>query len=289
MFSLFLEFFHWLPAYFFPKTCFDCGAEGAYVCSDCLPKVRCLIRPMRLICPICHMLSYGGWTHKQCQTRYGLDRLISFYEYDGWAKKIIKNVKFKKNKIYRALTDLSAEFALALKGDSLLGKVSPYKVSVGSSINDSRLTISGAVLVPVPLHWYRQLKRGLNQSSLIAKALSRGLNIPVNEKLLKRVRHTDPQTLVSSSLREKFTLRSKATNGWQSSKALRFKNISGAFVCNSRIRDEFAKTGCPFEIKNTLFILVDDVWTTGITLTECCRVLKKAGAKKVWALTLLRA
>lgn len=272
--EFFLDFFRWLPRYFFPKICFNCGAEGAWVCKKCRPLVKCLLSaPINLICPICQRLSFGGWTHSQCKNRYGLDRLISFYEYDGWAKKIIKNVKFGKSKIYRALTDLSAEFAFALKGDSLLGKVSPYEVSASGavSVNDLRLANSQAVLIPVPLHWYRQFKRGFNQSSLIAKALGKGLNIPVNEKLLKRVRHTDPQTLVSSSLR--------------------LKNIRGCFSCLQGEASAPAVSNNDSRLTNSesVFLLVDDVWTTGVTLTECCRVLKRAGAKKVWALTPLRA
>lgn len=241
---------------------------------------------MSLICPICHRLSYGGWTHQQCKTKYGLDRFISLYEYDGWAKKIIKNVKFGQSKIYRALSWLSSEFACGLKGLSSRSEDSPYELS--------------AVLIPVPLHWYRQLKRGLNQSSLIAQALGRGLNIPVNEKILKRVRHTEPQTLVSSSLRLSASGGSSGS-AWQSNKVLRLKNIRGAFSIRPGLKGPTLKTARklarpplaekvgPYEVSaDSVFLLVDDVWTTGITLTECCRVLKRAGARQVWALTLLR-
>ena len=63
----------------------------------------------------------------------------------------------------------------------------------------------------------------------------------------------------------------------ESATQLRQQNVAGAF----RVR-----RGAKVPAK---LILVDDVWTTGVTLTECCRELKLAGAQTVWGVTLLRA
>lgn len=111
-------------------------------------------------------------------------------------------------------------------------------------------------LTPVPLHWYRQNWRGFNQSALLAKLLAEKLGLKYQE-VLKRDRYTKPQVKLKGYDRN--------------------LNIRGAFSLNPK-----------YSRLNTKVILVDDVWTTGSTLKECCYVLKRAGVKNVWALTLAR-
>ena len=103
---------------------------------------------------------------------------------------------------------------------------------------------------PVPLHWRRKLYRGYNQSALLLSAFKKDGLATAN--LLRRNRYTLPQPGLSFAQKQ--------------------KNIKGAFDCKNlnKIR---GKTIC----------LVDDIKTTGATLGECSRVLKKAGAKKVYA------
>lgn len=115
---------------------------------------------------------------------------------------------------------------------------------------------TGWSVVPVPLHWYRQNWRGFNQSSLIGKQLSNKLGLEYRD-CLTRQRYTTPQAKLKSFERH--------------------QNIKSVFSLNSE-----------FIIHNSKILLVDDVWTTGSTLRECCFILKKHGAKKVWALTLAR-
>lgn len=112
------------------------------------------------------------------------------------------------------------------------------------------------IAVPAPLHPKRQKFRGFNQSALLGQLLSKKMGLDYQEAL-KRVRHTRPQVGLES---------------WA-----RTKNIKGAFA--------LAK-GQGLTAKNVL--LIDDVWTTGSTLKECAYVLKRGGAKKVWAITLAR-
>jgi len=109
----------------------------------------------------------------------------------------------------------------------------------------------------VPLHKRRQNTRGYNQSALLAKDLAEEFGIPLKSSLLLRKRNTKPQ----------FELKKKE----------RVKNIIGAFELNSR----FA-----VKIKGKTIFLVDDVLTSGATLRECGKVLKKAGAKKVYGMAL---
>lgn len=109
-------------------------------------------------------------------------------------------------------------------------------------------------IVPVPLHKFRQNWRGFNQASLLGQLLSKRLDLDYLEGL-KRIRNTKPQIELKA---------------WE-----RKQNIKGAF-----------SVACSLPSVN--YLLIDDVWTTGATLKECCYVLKKGGAKKVWAITLAR-
>lgn len=115
----------------------------------------------------------------------------------------------------------------------------------------------GWVVVPVPLHALRQRWRGFNQSALIGQSLSKRLGLDYSD-VLKRTRFTKPQVGLKGKLRQ--------------------ENIKGAFAITSDFKPQTMN----------YVLLIDDVWTTGSTLRECAKVLKKAGAKQVWALTLAR-
>ena len=114
-----------------------------------------------------------------------------------------------------------------------------------------------SLIVPVPLHIKRLRQRGFNQSLILAQALAKKWQIPINFSLLKR---------------HKFTLTQTGLN-----KAERNKNIKGAFEVSSKKN-----------IAGKNVILIDDVYTTGATINECAKILTKAGAKKVTVLTLAR-
>lgn len=116
------------------------------------------------------------------------------------------------------------------------------------------------LVVPVPLHRGRSRSRGFNQAELVARAAARRLDIPVNVSNTALLRHRETKSQVGLTREE------------------RIANVHGAF----RISD-------PAQVKDRVVILVDDVMTTGTTLSECARVLKKAGARKVWAVTVARA
>ncbi|OQB25806.1 MAG: DNA utilization protein GntX [Firmicutes bacterium ADurb.Bin182] len=107
------------------------------------------------------------------------------------------------------------------------------------------------VIVPVPLHKNRQRQRGYNQSELLAKKIAERENIRFDPHIIARTRDTGTQTKLSHKQRE--------------------KNVKGAFSVLSNV-------------KGLDIVLIDDVITTGSTLSECAKVLKKAGAGKVYAL-----
>jgi ComF family protein len=106
------------------------------------------------------------------------------------------------------------------------------------------------LIVPVPMHWRRRLKRGKNSPDVIARCLGESLGIPVRRGILVRRKNTSPQ----ASLTPKG----------------RFENVRNAF----RIRR-------PAAVNGKRVLLVDDVLTTGATCSEAAKTLKAAGAAAV--------
>ena len=113
------------------------------------------------------------------------------------------------------------------------------------------------IIVPVPLHPARQRERGFNQACLLAELLGGHTSIPCRA-MLKRLRYTTTQTALDRSER--------------------MENLHNAF----RLRKNA-------DVRGLRVLLIDDVLTTGSTLNECARVLKRAGAKSVYAATAARA
>jgi competence protein ComFC len=112
-------------------------------------------------------------------------------------------------------------------------------------------------IVPVPLHSARERERGFNQAQLLAELLSRKISVPLR-RALERIRYTTTQT--------------------EFDRAERMENLRNAF----RLRKKM-------NVRDLRVLLIDDVLTTGSTLSECARVLKEAGAISVHAATAARA
>lgn len=117
----------------------------------------------------------------------------------------------------------------------------------------------GGLVTPVPLHWMRKNWRGFNQAEILAKIISEILSLEFTPNVLKRERFTKPQT--------------------QLKRKERLKNVQGIFALEKDAKEK---------IQNKSILLVDDVWTTGATIKECGKLLKRNGAASVWALTLTR-
>ena len=113
-------------------------------------------------------------------------------------------------------------------------------------------------IIPVPLHITRRIFRGYNQSSTISYFVSKIINSPICYTQIKRIKITSPQG-------------SNTDIG-------RVKNVRGAF-----------KSTCNKRIKGKNILLIDDVWTSGSTINEASKVLKKEGAKHVCVFTIGRA
>lgn len=111
--------------------------------------------------------------------------------------------------------------------------------------------------VPVPLSGRRLRERGYDQAWLLARAVGRILGVRAHPRALVRRRHTDPQTELSAAGRR--------------------RNVQGAFAPG------------PERVLGLNVLLVDDVMTTGATVSECARILNDAGAALVQVATVARA
>ena len=116
------------------------------------------------------------------------------------------------------------------------------------------------LVVPVPLHRWRLLARRFNQAAVLAGLLAREVDAAVVPDLLVRTRRSPPQTRLSGAARR--------------------RNVRGAFG----VRRSFASL-----VAGRNILLVDDVLTTGATVSACTRVLRKAGAARIDVVTLARA
>lgn len=122
------------------------------------------------------------------------------------------------------------------------------------------------LVLPVPLNIRKQRQRGFNQSYLlirnwpqpVAQISGPGPGFKIDHRLLCRIRHTDAQTGLN--------------------RVERRRNVKGAFA-----------VGAQSALKDRRILLIDDVYTTGATVSECTRILLKKGAARVDVLTLARA
>ncbi len=112
-------------------------------------------------------------------------------------------------------------------------------------------------IVPMPLHWRRRWSRGFNQAGLLARELAAATGTGLVHAV-RRSRSTEAQARLSRTARQ--------------------ANVRGAFVVRR-----------PAAIAGKRVLLVDDVMTTGATLSACARAMKRAGASRVAAITLARA
>jgi competence protein ComFC len=143
-------------------------------------------------------------------------------------------------------------------------------------------------IVPVPLYWQRKRKRRFNQAELLAAYLSKHLGIPSLNRYLRRIRNTPPQSQVDAKERARNVRGAfKVREPW-------WRIVKGLLqIAIDRIKGKPVKKrslSAPTNyLKGKLILLVDDIFTTGATVSECARTLKKAGAKEVRVFTIARA
>lgn len=236
----------------FPVFCFSCGTEGEFLCPECRDKILFLYPA----CPVCKNKNKDGRPcESACRGKTNLTRLLSAVDYDDpLINELIKSFKYGFiSEIGRTLSGLTVEF---LKLHEIISRNKKGELRVWKKKPENLL------LVPVPLHRRRQNWRGFNQAEILAEILGKNLGVKVRSDILTRNKNTTPQAELET--REK-----------------RLNNITGAFEIKNPA--EFSAGG---KIKTV--VLIDDVSTTGATLEECARALKKAGVKQVYAITAAR-
>lgn len=199
-------------------------------CADCEQRIA---RDPHPTCPRCsstvgpHVALDGGCAHCRNES-FAFERVVRLGPYEGLLRSLILRIK-------RPDGDGLAETLGALFAQLRSHPLRELKADA---------------VVPVPLHWWRRLQRGFNQSGLIAQTLARQLQLPCVARWLRRVRPTPTQTSLSQTERR--------------------SNVRGAFQARSR----------PALAGRTV-MLVDDVLTTGSTAHAAAQALRAAGAARV--------
>lgn len=118
---------------------------------------------------------------------------------------------------------------------------------------------SSDLIIPVPIHFMKRLKQKYNQSELLAQKISKISGVKCEPRILKKIKQTSPQEGLSGIQRR--------------------KNVIGSFGIDDTYK---------YLLKDKRILLIDDVFTTGSTVDECSKILKKHTAKEVIVLTLAR-
>ena len=229
----------------YPQGCAVCGAPGdAALCDACRAKIP--IRPAEACCAVCGKTlverdaALGTAAHvcRLCRKEpppFALARSAALLQ--GPVRTLVHDLKYHR-----------AEWLAPALGELLHGC---YLAHYAAERPD--------VVVPIPLHPFKRLSRGYNQSELLARDLARRLGLPCAPRLVARVRNTATQTKRDRSERR--------------------RNMDGAFA----VRPARA----PF-CAGKRVLLVDDVMTTGATFAAAARALRDAGAARVLCLSVAR-
>ncbi len=223
-----------------PRRCWLCdrdvGGEALFgsVCGACRAELAADPPPT---CPRCsgtigpHADVTDGCP--QCRgVRFRFDAAVRLGPYDGLLRRAVLRLKHEPG-------EALAEELGGLLAAARSGLLAPHRPEV---------------VVPVPLHWWRRLTRGYNQSEAIARGLAAGLGLPCRPGWLVRTRMTSQRA---------------------QSAAARWENVRGAFRPRRGLR-----------IPGARVLLVDDVLTTGATADAAAAALRQAGAAQVVAAVL---
>jgi ComF family protein len=178
------------------------------------------------------------------------ERAVAYGSYDGELRDLIHLLKFQQ-----------VRPASAVLGRMLAETIANLEQAMPAGTLFSSKISSKIAVIPVPLHTRKQAQRGFNQAEMIArdalKQLSRPKRFDICTGVLLRRRETGSQIGLTRHQRR--------------------ENMRGAFAVSD-----------PTRILNCDILLIDDVYTTGTTASECTRVLRRAGAARVWVATVAR-
>ena len=202
------------------KVCRTCRGKIQYVFEPrCQKCGRQLNNDAKLFCTACE------------RTQHIFDRGIALYDYQSM-KKSIYRFKYKKRCEYAAF----------------------YAEEIYNHFKNEIQSMKADAIIPIPLHKSRRKSRGYNQAELIAIHLSRLTGIPLEKKLVQRIRKTVPQKQLDARGRQ--------------------NNLKKAFNIKPNV------------VKLNKIILIDDIYTTGSTIDAVAKELKRRGVSTVYFITL---
>lgn len=266
----------------FPPLCFGCRRyHKNYLCENCWQKI-----PINtsFFCPTCqnriiHFPSLRAQHHSPMASGAGRGNLITTRppchpviqyllapatEYQNEAvKNLIHELKF--NRIASAMEPikkiLDEYLSNIIAPPNSIGRASPlWGGSMrGNPCGEQSRTINNFLVVPIPISNARLRERGFNQAELIADHIAQRLNLPMLKSVILKSQNNKKQSELKN---------------WEERK----ENVKNCFSLAQ-----------PESIKGQNIILVDDVFTSGATISEAVNVLKSAGARKIIAFTLARA
>ncbi len=215
--------------FLFPRHCVVCNTTLSIheksICTSCL---------LHLPRTDYHLVEHSP-LEKFFWTQFPIEKAVSFFHHDGnKVRSIIYALKYHANP--NTGIDIGHIYAQELQAES-----------------DFFSTID--CIIPMPLHWMRQLKRSYNQSYYIAKGISQSTSIPIYNNVVKRIKNNPSQT--------------------QKNHTERKTNVANIFKLTN-----------PTKIAGKHILLIDDVVTTGSTITSCAIELSKAPNVRISILTL---
>lgn len=207
------------------------------LCIPCWQQIHFITEPMCHACglPFDYDIGEGALCGGCLQKTPDYSHARAAFRYDEHSRKLITRFKYSDQ------TQLAKIYGTWLMGAG------------------GKLLAQSDIIIPVPLHYFRFLRRRFNQSALLAHTLAKRSGIKCLPSALIRIRKTTPQTGLNRNQRE--------------------KNVKGAFAINKRYLKH---------IKGKNILLIDDVMTTGSTISQCTKTLLKSGAAQVNVLTLAR-
>jgi ComF family protein len=237
-----MAFWHGIVDLVYPPRCLLClqppRLSRDYFCEEC---AQALFHDTKHPCPRC-AANVGPYAldEGQCHTCRkdppAFDAALRLGVYDGPLKDAVLLMKHANNE---GLAELMGERWAELQVE----RFAALKIHA---------------VVPVPLHWWRRLRRGYNQSAALAYALASRLHLPYRRWWLRRKRNTPSQKDLTAAQRRE------------------------------NVKDAFRVWEGP-HLRGAHVLLVDDVMTTGATVHEAARTLKRGGAARVTVAALARA
>lgn len=223
--------------FIYPPKCLLCKIDVSKdhtFCRNCFLKLNFIT----IGCEKCgrqFFEDYGPY-NKVCYVckarKYFFEKARSILVYDQYSKPLIHDYKFRNRRNYKVLlTKL-----LNIITQDLLSKID--------------------LITCVPVHYFRLLTRGYNQSAFLARMLALHNRVAFDVNLLKKTRYTKSQHKIDN-------------------RAERLRNLNNVFKVRNNAK-----------IENKNILLVDDVMTTGATVNECAKTLMKNGVKKVFVVTV---